>query len=106
MSRVRIDNEKGRWFDSEKADKYEEKTYWDGSNHISKATGSQWNHEAIYITKGGVFVLNIWSQYQGSREIYETITKEQAAEWFIKNEYEDDAIPDIFSKEIAEREIE
>ena len=96
----------GRWFDDSKAEKFTEETWWNGNNWISKATGSQWEHEAIYVTKGGVFILNHWSNYQGSRESYKIISKEDAAEWFVKNEYSDENLPDIFKAEVAALEVE
>lgn len=38
---------------------------WNGSNHISQATGSQWEHESLLRTAGGWWVLHRWSQWQG-----------------------------------------
>lgn len=95
----------GKWFDVSKAEKFNEETYWNGNNHISKVTGSQWYHEVIYQTSGGVFIKNCWSNYQGSVETYEIISKEEAAEWFVINEYDDDMIPDIFSEKIKALEV-
>lgn len=108
MNRIAIseNGEKtGRWFDSEKAECFKEDTFWNGSNRISKSTGSQWHHEAIYVTKSGVFILNKYSDFQGSRDTYEIIEKEEAAEWFVKNEYSDDEIPEIFKAEVNALEI-
>jgi hypothetical protein len=34
-------------------DCWPEAIYWDGSNQISKATGSQWNHETLYRSARG-----------------------------------------------------
>lgn len=96
----------GRWFDIDKADGFKEDTFWNGNNHISKATGSQWEHEYLFLTKGGVFVLHSFSDYQGSIESYEIISKEEAARWFVKNEYNQSDIPDIFRAAIAELEVE
>jgi len=82
MKRIAITNAFGKWFNIQNADKYSESRYWDGSNHISLATGSLWEHEAIYVTKGGTFVLNHWSNYQGTLETYVIVSKEEAAIWF------------------------
>lgn len=106
MKRVALTDGSGQWFDSEKAEYYKEDSYHDGRNFISKATGSQWEHEAIYVTKSGKFILNHWSNWQGSRETYELISTEQAAEWFAKQSFQDDQIPKVFSKEVAALEIE
>ena len=105
MKRVAITGLSGQWFDADKADYYREKSYNDGRNFISKATGSQTEHEAIYITAGGKFILRCWSNWQGSRETYEIINKEEAAGWFAKQEFSDDEIPEIFKKEVYNLEI-
>jgi hypothetical protein len=83
MKRQALDN--GTWFDVEQADKHEEDTYWNGNNHISRATGSQWNHEVLYRTASHRWVLNHWSQYQGSGETWEEIDNESAARWLVAN---------------------
>ena len=106
MKRIALTDGSGMWFDSEKADCYNEETFHDGRNFISKATGSQWEHEAIYVTKSGKFILNNWSNYQGSRESYELISKTQAARWFTKQSFQDDEIPEVFQKEVNNLEID
>lgn len=95
----------GRFFNDKKADLYKEDTNWNGNNWISEATGSQWSHEFIYRTKGGIYVLNCFSDYQGSHETYEIISKEQASEWFVKNNYSDENLPDELKKQVAELEV-
>ena len=105
MNRIAITEGNGSWFDSEKAECFKEHSDHDGRNYISKATGSQWYHEAIYLTKGGKFVLNYWSDFQGSRETYEEIPKEAAAAWFAKQGFSDNEIPEIFLSEVYNLEI-
>lgn len=79
----------GRWFDPAKATRYDEATRWDGNNHISLATGSQWEHQELYRTAGGRWVLHSWSQWQGSGESYEPIDETAAVAWLVANEHED-----------------
>jgi hypothetical protein len=105
MNRIALTDGTGQWFDADKAELYKENTFHDGRNWISKATGSQWEHEAIYVTKSGKFILNHYSNFQGSRETYELISKEDAAAWFAKQSFSDDEIPEVFRKEVAELEI-
>ena len=93
MNRIALTDGSGKWFDCDKAEKYEEKTYWNGNNHISKATGSQWEHEALCLTKSGKWILNHWSQYQGVPETYNVVSDDTAAAWFAKQEFQDDEIP-------------
>lgn len=89
MKKQSIEN--GGWFYIDRAEKYEEDTYWNGNNHISKATGSQWNHEDLYRSRKGKWIKHTWSQMQGSGETWEIVSKNEAAEWLIANEHE---IPD------------
>jgi hypothetical protein len=84
-TRQRIDT--GGWFDLEAATSFKEATVWNGNNHISVPTGSQWEHQYLYYTKSGNWVLNCWSQYQNSIETYEQIDEDSAIEWLIENEY-------------------
>lgn len=99
MNRIALED--GRWFDADKAETWGDDTYWDGNNHISKATGSQWSHEALYLTAGGAWVLNWWSQVQGSRETYTVIEPEEATRWLVRNEHE---LPEQLRK--FEKELE
>ena len=78
----------GRWFDLEKVETFKEDTWWNGNNHISRSTGSQWEHEQLYRTKGGKWILYSWSQYQGSAEHYDEIDNETAAAWIVRNNHE------------------
>ena len=80
--------EGGSWFDLDRAEHYPESTHWNGNNHISDATGSQWNHETLYCTRGGVYVLNYWSQWQGSGESWTRLDATEAAEWLVRNGHE------------------
>lgn len=84
MTRQTIDNT-GKWFDVNAATKYEEAARWDGRNMVSVATGDQWEHEALYRTKGGRWVLNHWSQWQGSSEAWTEISATEAAAWLTAN---------------------
>lgn len=95
--------EGGRWFDRDGARIFEEDTFWDGHNHISKATGSQWNHEALYRTVGGRWILHTWSQWQGSRESWSEIDDTDAARWLVTNGHD---APGIEGTDVAYAELE
>jgi hypothetical protein len=89
MARISLPN--GKWFDPSKAIEFSEDTNWNGNNHISVNTGSQWDHETLYYTKSGVWVLHHSSQWQGSTPSYEVIDENQAAGWLVLNGCIDDA---------------
>jgi len=82
MSKYRMDD--GTVVDTEKAQQsWDEATEWDGSNHISKATGSQWNHETLYKSRKGRYYVEHTSQWQGSRPHVEWVSPEEATRWLI-----------------------
>lgn len=83
------------WFNDEAKDliRFREGTQFDGSNHISIATGSQWDHEALYLTgRKRRWVLNSWSKYEGDPDVYHLITEADAFRWLLANERADEAI--------------
>ena len=84
MKRQAITNTNGKWFDLETAELYSENQEHNGSNWISLVTGSQFKHESLYRTSGGKWILNCWSNFQGTTETYELISREQASKWFTK----------------------
>ncbi|HET8684961.1 MAG TPA: CopG family transcriptional regulator [Micromonosporaceae bacterium] len=89
MARTNIIDEDGRvtgWFDPDLAEEYAESTYWDGHNRRSTQTGSQWDHEILYHTSGGRWVLYTYSNRQGVPDGYAFVTPDRAREWLIKNE--------------------
>ena len=86
MNRQSIDG--GGWINLETAKKFVEDRNFDGRNMISAATGSQWEHEVLYRSLGGVYVLHTWSQCQGSRDTWERIGMHNAVAWLLSNDYE------------------
>ena len=87
MERTMIDGGP-RWFDTSKARAWDEDTWWDGSNQISVATHTQWEHERLYRTPKGVWVLCSWSQWEGTPTTYREINTSAAAVWMLANDHE------------------
>lgn len=85
------------WFDRNKAERFAEATRWDGNNHISIATGSQWDHQELYHTAGGRWVLYFWSQYQGHPCGYRFVGDDRAREWLLLNDH-DEAVERFFGE--------
>jgi hypothetical protein len=91
MARIKvtdIEGEPAGWFDPQKAYALEQHTWFDGSNQISTATNSQTEHEKLFLTASGQWILNHWSQWQGRGETFQLITQSEAVEWLVKNQYE------------------
>ena len=75
----------GRWFDRSKSRCWEENSNWDGNNFISTPTGSQWEHEELYLTASKRWILRRWSQWQGTRDTYQLIQEGEAHVWLVDN---------------------
>jgi hypothetical protein len=74
---------------------WEEATRWDGNNHISRATGSQWDHQRLYCSRKGRYWLECWSQWQGSTPHASWVSEHTAAQWLLNNGKE---LPDDLEK--------
>lgn len=100
MSTYRIDGD--GIVDTDKAQQtWEESTRWDGRNHISKATGSQWEHQTLYKSRKGRYYIVHMSQWQGTTPHAEWVSPQEAARWLLLmghdlpedlREYEDDVV--------------
>ena len=87
MSRYKMDD--GTVIDTANASRHwKEETRWDGNNHISVATGSQWNHEDLYRSRRGRYYIERTSQWQGSTPSAEWVGNRTAAAWLLANEHE------------------
>lgn len=96
MTRITLTDQSGKWFDNDSAVRFGEHTNWNGNNHISVNTGSQWGHEALYYTKSGNWVLNSWSDWQGSTEEYVIISESDAVRWLcVNNCFDDDGFSQL-----------
>jgi hypothetical protein len=86
----------GAVFDTEKAQKHwSEASDWNGSNHVSRATGSQWNHEELFLSAKGRYYVVRSSNVQGSQDEMEILSSREAAAWLILNDYGDDLPEDL-----------
>jgi|GEM_PF-1414248 len=91
------------WFDLDKAVEIAELTRWDGDNRVSVHV-PKFHHNALYRTAGGRWVLQSWSQWQGTMERYEYIDDERAREWLTVNE-SDDIVEQYFGEVEEEAQI-
>ena len=72
-----------------------EDTCWNGNNHISVVTGSQWHHQTLYKSrKGRYYVVHI-SDWQGSTPHAEWVSQEEATRWLLTCEHD---LPDDLKK--------
>ena len=81
---IQMDN--GAVVNTDKATaRWNEDTWWDGHNNISKATGSQWEHETLYKSSKGRYYILSQSNVQGTPTTAEWQTGEAAARWLLTN---------------------
>ncbi len=89
MTRQAIDD--GGWINLETAKKFKEERNFDGRNMISVNTNSQFEHQCLYQSAAGAYVLHSSSQYQGSHDKWQRLSLTQAVSWLLRNDYEPDA---------------
>jgi hypothetical protein len=102
MARINLGG--GRWFDTDKAECFEEDTRFNGNNHISVATGTQWDHEELYRTAKGMWIKHSWSQWQGSTPHYGEMDEDEARQWLIDQDHGDD-VERFWPGELAAAEV-
>ena len=96
MKRIVITKNEGkgvRWFNADQATMYPGCLYFLGKIAFSKSTDSTESHESLYLTKHDTWILREYDTDNLSRASYSVISKNEAAKWFVKNEYEDKDIP-------------
>lgn len=87
MSRYRMED--GTVVDTANATQsWSEGSRWDGNNHVSTATGSQWEHQKLYRSRKGRYWLECTSQWQGSTPHAEWISNHEAARWLLSQDCE------------------
>lgn len=92
------------WFDPRRAERFDQDRRWDGNNMIGVITGSQWVDEYLYRTAGGRWVVNNDAhRYCNGPDVYEFITDEQARDWLLRSECNDDVIEKYFGELEDER---
>jgi hypothetical protein len=102
MTRIALTDGSGRWFDVDKAEVFKEATIWDGHNHVSAIAGEKFAHQELYRTAGKQWILHTWSQWQGVRDTWTEISKEDAAKWLVICDEEHADVQD----DIAKLEVE
>lgn len=74
------------WFDSGKASHFAERTEYKGGVRISLATGASDEHEDLYRTAGGQWVIQQWLSYAPYTRT-RFVTEGEAREWLVRSQY-------------------
>jgi hypothetical protein len=70
------------FFDPDNAERFSEARESDGT---SGATRSRWEHECLYRTRKGSWVLEHQVNYQHGQDWHEFVTDERAEDWLLRN---------------------
>lgn len=98
MARYRMSD--GTVIDTDNATKHWKEDSWhDGNNRISRATGTQWDHERLHRSRRGRYYVERWSQWQGSHPSAEWVSEQEATRWLLLNEHD-------LPEDLAEHESE
>ncbi|MEV3981798.1 hypothetical protein [Nonomuraea sp. NPDC049758] len=71
------------WFDPDLAERYDEATRLVGIDYVSILTGDPAQHQTLYRTPEGRWVLHRWSQWEGDTDTYEFIDAAKARIWLV-----------------------
>jgi hypothetical protein len=101
MSRFQMDD--GKVVDTKNAQaSWNEDTRWNGNNHISVNTGSQWASQTLYRSRKGRYYVVHYSAYQGTTPHAEWISDEEAARWLLANNEELPEDLEVYAENITE----
>jgi hypothetical protein len=56
----------------------------DPDGRVSRATGSEYEHESVYLLSSGTWILKHWSQWRGAATTYRELELAEAVEWFLR----------------------
>ncbi len=90
MNKVPLNDNSGRWFDLQSARSWPEAVMLasDGTP-VSRATGNSWEHETLYLTTHGSFVLGFFDEHNPSHTQFVEWDQTRAVKWLISNGYGD-----------------
>jgi hypothetical protein len=78
----------GKWFDLDGAVLFEEALAHNGEHWVSCATLTEFDHETLYLTRRGAFLIRYWSTWGGEVcERFERVSQAAAAEWLVDNNH-------------------
>ena len=106
MNRISLTDNSGRWFDIETAKRWDEAVILaDDGTPISRATGNSWEHEVLFLTKNGTFLLFSGSDRNPSLSTFDIIEPEKAVHWLLSNNHHDGIDQLEYSAEVKKFEL-
>lgn len=91
MSKITLNANSGRWFDLDSAKRWDEaRVYADDGTPISLATQNSWEHETLFLTRAGRFIMHCLDEHNPSLASFVEYSLEKSVDWLLKNGYPDD----------------
>lgn len=85
------------YFIPAKSTSFEDGTRWNGHSNIGLNSGSEWIDETLWLTPAGRWILNRdETRYHAGPDHYAYITDDQARDWLIRSEINEEAITEHF----------
>jgi hypothetical protein len=100
MARYRIENTVVNTDNATQS--WDQATYWDGHNHVSKATGSQWIDQRLYRSRKGRYYTVTSPRIDGQRDYAEWLSPQEATRWLLQMEHELPEDLEQYSDEVSE----
>jgi hypothetical protein len=88
MRKVTLTDNSGRWFDVDAARRWDEAAIMaDDGTPISRATGNSWEHEALFLTTKGTFIIHCYNDRNRSLDSFAEYDPKEAVKWLLANGY-------------------
>lgn len=106
MNRISLTDNSGRWFNLDTARRWDEGVIRaDDGTPISRATGNSWEHEALFLTTNGTFLLFAGSDRNPSLATFNIMEPEKAIQWLLANNHHDGIDQLEYSQEVERFEL-
>lgn len=105
MRKITLFDGTGRWFDIDSAKKFDERGMLaDDGTFVSLATGNSWEHETLYLTTNGTYVMFFADDRNPSLSQFVEYDAEKAVQWLLQNAYPDEVAKHGYRKAVDEKE--
>jgi hypothetical protein len=92
VNKISLTDNSGHWFDKDAAKEWRAAAHLvDGGPAVSRATGKSWEHETLYLTSHGSFVMHFADDHNPTHAQYVPWEDDQAIKWLVANGYNDEA---------------
>src|SRR5437016_2404935 len=91
MRKITLTDNSGRWFDLEATRRFDESTAYAGDGvDVSRQTGNSWEHETLFLTTNGMFVLHCLNDRNPTLASFTEYPPDKAIPWLLANGYPDE----------------